>query len=118
MEEFRRIKRLPPYVFSIVDALKIEARRRGEDIIDLGMGNPDIPTPKVIVDKLVEAVQAGTVDSLVAQNPEKMGYIATVTIVKVVKGETVEALVDTGAELVTADRLENDAAIRKLVGLE
>jgi len=56
MEEFRRIKRLPPYVFSIVDALKIEARRRGEDIIDLGMGNPDIPTPRVIIDKLVEAV--------------------------------------------------------------
>jgi alanine-synthesizing transaminase len=56
MEEFRRIKRLPPYVFSIVDALKIEARRKGEDIIDLGMGNPDIPTPKPIVDKLIEAV--------------------------------------------------------------
>ena len=56
MEEFRRIKRLPPYVFSIVDALKIEARRRGEDIIDLGMGNPDIPTPQPIVDKLIEAV--------------------------------------------------------------
>jgi len=56
MEEFRRIKRLPPYVFSIVDALKIEARRRGEDIIDLGMGNPDVPTPKPIIDKLIEAV--------------------------------------------------------------
>jgi len=56
MEEFRRIKRLPPYVFSIVDALKIEARRKGEDIIDLGMGNPDIPTPQPIVDKLMEAV--------------------------------------------------------------
>jgi alanine-synthesizing transaminase len=56
MEEFRRIKRLPPYVFSIVDTLKLEARRRGEDIIDLGMGNPDIPTPKPIVDKLIEAV--------------------------------------------------------------
>jgi alanine-synthesizing transaminase len=56
MEEFRRIKRLPPYVFSIVDALKVAARRRGEDIIDLGMGNPDIPTPQPIVDKLVEAV--------------------------------------------------------------
>jgi alanine-synthesizing transaminase len=56
MEEFRRIKRLPPYVFSIVDALKSESRRKGEDIIDLGMGNPDIPTPQPIVDKLVEAV--------------------------------------------------------------
>ncbi|MBI5286245.1 MAG: alanine transaminase [Deltaproteobacteria bacterium] len=55
MEEFHRIKRLPPYVFNIVTELKMEARRRGEDIIDLGMGNPDQPTPKHIVDKLVEA---------------------------------------------------------------
>ncbi|KAF0120281.1 MAG: alanine-synthesizing transaminase, partial [bacterium] len=45
MEEFQRIKRLPPYVFKIVDELKLEARRRGEDIIDLGMGNPDLATP-------------------------------------------------------------------------
>ncbi|MGD8234775.1 MAG: alanine transaminase [Chromatiales bacterium] len=57
MEEFRRIKRLPPYVFAIVNALKAEARARGEDIIDFGMGNPDQPTPKHIVDKLVEAAQ-------------------------------------------------------------
>jgi alanine-synthesizing transaminase len=57
MEEFHRIKRLPPYVFDIVNNLKAEARRRGEDIIDLGMGNPDQPTPKHIVDKLVEAVR-------------------------------------------------------------
>ena len=56
MEEFHRIKRLPPYVFNIVNDLKIQARRLGEDIIDLGMGNPDQPTPKHIVDKLVEAV--------------------------------------------------------------
>ena len=55
MEEFHRIKRLPPYVFNIVGDLKIEARRRGEDIIDLGMGNPDQPTPPHIVEKLVEA---------------------------------------------------------------
>ena len=55
MFEFNRIKRLPPYVFSIVNNLKIEARHRGEDIIDLGMGNPDGPTPKHIVDKLCEA---------------------------------------------------------------
>jgi alanine-synthesizing transaminase len=55
MFEFSRIKRLPPYVFSIVNNLKIEARHRGEDIIDLGMGNPDGPTPKHIVDKLCEA---------------------------------------------------------------
>jgi alanine-synthesizing transaminase len=57
MEEFHRIKRLPPYVFNIVNDLKVQARRLGEDIIDLGMGNPDQPTPKHIVDKLVEAVQ-------------------------------------------------------------
>jgi len=57
MEEFYRIKRLPPYVFSIVDRLKLEARRRGEDIIDLGMGNPDRATPDHIVDKLVEKVK-------------------------------------------------------------
>jgi alanine-synthesizing transaminase len=56
-EQFGRIKRLPPYVFAIVNTMKIEARRRGEDIIDLGMGNPDLPTPQHIVDKLVEAVQ-------------------------------------------------------------
>lgn len=55
--EFQRIKRLPPYVFNIVGELKAEARRRGEDIIDFGMGNPDQDTPKHIVDKLVEVVQ-------------------------------------------------------------
>ncbi len=54
---FPRIKRLPPYVFAVVNQLKMEARRRGEDIIDLGMGNPDLPTPKHIVDKLIEAAQ-------------------------------------------------------------
>lgn len=57
MEEFRRIKRLPPYVFAIVNELKAAARARGEDIIDFGMGNPDQPTPKHIVDKLCEAAQ-------------------------------------------------------------
>ena len=57
MREFSRIKRLPPYVFNITNELKMEARRRGEDIIDLSMGNPDGPTPKHIVDKLVEAAQ-------------------------------------------------------------
>ena len=55
MEEFSRIQRLPPYVFSITDAMKKSARQRGEDIIDFGMGNPDGATPKHIVDKLVEA---------------------------------------------------------------
>ena len=57
MEEFRRIKRLPPYVFNIVNELKAAARARGEDIIDFGMGNPDQATPAHIVDKLVEAAQ-------------------------------------------------------------
>ncbi len=56
-EEFYRIKRLPPYVFNIVNERKYQARVRGEDIIDLGMGNPDMPTPQHIVDKLVEASQ-------------------------------------------------------------
>jgi alanine-synthesizing transaminase len=57
MREFSRIKRLPPYVFNITNELKMAARRRGEDIIDLSMGNPDGPTPQHIVDKLVEAAQ-------------------------------------------------------------
>jgi alanine-synthesizing transaminase len=57
MHEFSRIKRLPPYVFNITNELKMNARRRGEDIIDLSMGNPDGPTPQHIVDKLVEAAQ-------------------------------------------------------------
>jgi alanine-synthesizing transaminase len=54
-EGFYRLKRLPPYVFAQVQALKLEARHRGEDIIDFGMGNPDQPTPPHIVDKLIEA---------------------------------------------------------------
>ncbi|MEA2460924.1 MAG: alanine-synthesizing transaminase [Actinomycetota bacterium] len=54
--EFRRIERFPPYVFSIVNDIKMAARREGEDIIDLGMGNPDIPTPEPVVEKLKEAV--------------------------------------------------------------
>lgn len=67
MHEFKRIKRLPPYVFAIVNQLKMEARRKGDDIIDLGMGNPDLPTPKHIIDKLVEA----------AQNPKNHRYSAS-----------------------------------------
>ncbi|MEJ2576724.1 MAG: alanine transaminase [Gammaproteobacteria bacterium] len=54
-DAFQRIQRLPPYVFAIVNELKAEARARGEDIIDFGMGNPDQPTPQHIVDKLTEA---------------------------------------------------------------
>jgi len=57
MKEFHRIKQLPPYVLAVVTAAKLEARRRGEDIIDFGMGNPDQPTPPHIVNKLIEAVK-------------------------------------------------------------
>ncbi|MGD8926608.1 MAG: alanine transaminase [Thioalkalispiraceae bacterium] len=57
IDDFPRIKRLPPYVFNIVNELKAAARARGEDIIDFGMGNPDQPTPKHIVDKLIEVSQ-------------------------------------------------------------
>src|SRR6201984_3569856 len=63
-EDFYRIKRLPPYVFSEVNALKARARAAGRDVIDLGMGNPDGPTPSHIVAKLVEAVH----------NPKTHGY--------------------------------------------
>ncbi|MGH7006252.1 MAG: aminotransferase class I/II-fold pyridoxal phosphate-dependent enzyme, partial [Alphaproteobacteria bacterium] len=56
-QEFYRLKRLPPYLFAEVNGMKARARTAGEDIIDLGMGNPDTPTPRHIVDKLIEAVQ-------------------------------------------------------------
>jgi alanine-synthesizing transaminase len=76
MEEFKRIKRLPPYVFSIVNELKVKARARGEDIIDFGMGNPDLATPDHIVDKLVEA----------ARNPRNHRYSASRGITKLRRG--------------------------------
>nr|WP_207146410.1 alanine transaminase [Ectothiorhodospira mobilis] len=57
IDEFPRIKRLPPYVFNIVNDLKAKARARGEDVIDFGMGNPDQPTPSHIVEKLVEVAR-------------------------------------------------------------
>ncbi len=57
MKAFERLNRLPPYVFATVNQIKMEARRAGEDIIDLGMGNPDQGTPKHIVDKLIEAAK-------------------------------------------------------------
>jgi alanine-synthesizing transaminase len=60
MEEFRRLARLPAYVFNVTGELKAAARKRGEDIIDFGMGNPDGATPKFIVDKLIEASQRTT----------------------------------------------------------
>jgi len=64
---FPLIEKLPPYVFAVINQLKLEARRRGEDIIDLGMGNPDLPTPEPIVEKLVEA----------AKNPRNHRYSAS-----------------------------------------
>ncbi len=67
MEDFPRIKRLPPYVLSVVTDLKAKMRKTGEDIIDLGMGNPDLPTPKHIVDKLIEA----------SRNPRNHRYSAS-----------------------------------------
>lgn len=70
--EFPRIKRLPPYLFAEIDRMKLEARKRGEDIVDLGMGNPDLPTPRHIVDKLIEA----------AQNPRNHRYSASRGIYK------------------------------------
>ena len=70
--EFRRINGLPPYVFSVINDLKIEARRAGDDVIDLGFGNPDIPSPDVAVDKLVEA----------ARNPRNHRYSASKGIPK------------------------------------
>ena len=57
MQGFRRMDRLPPYMFKVVDKLKMDLRRDGVDIVDLGMGNPDLPTPRHIVEKLVEAAQ-------------------------------------------------------------
>ncbi|ACQ79220.1 aminotransferase class I and II [Beutenbergia cavernae DSM 12333] len=53
--EFRRIEGLPPYVFTIIDSLKLEARRAGRDVVDLGFGNPDLPSPEIAVEKLAEA---------------------------------------------------------------
>jgi alanine-synthesizing transaminase len=55
--EFRRITNLPPYVFTIINNLKIKARHEGNDVVDLGFGNPDIPSPQIAVDKLIEAAQ-------------------------------------------------------------
>lgn len=75
MHEFQRITRLPPYVFATVDELKLSARQRGEDVIDFGMGNPDLPTPPHIVEKLVEA----------ASNPRNHRYSASRGITKLRK---------------------------------
>jgi alanine-synthesizing transaminase len=89
MDEFYRIKRLPPYVFAIVNDLKSKARARGEDIIDLGMGNPDQETPKHIVDKLVEA----------ARNPRNHRYSASKGITRLRKAVTTWYRARYGVEL-------------------
>jgi len=72
MKSFARLDRLPPYVFATVNQIKMEARRDGKDIIDLGMGNPDLGTPQHIVDKLIEA----------AQKPHNHRYSASMGITK------------------------------------
>ncbi len=72
MEKFARLDRLPPYVFTTVNKIKMDARHAGKDIIDLGMGNPDLATPQHIVDKLIEA----------AQKPQNHRYSASMGITK------------------------------------
>jgi alanine-synthesizing transaminase len=72
MMQFARLERLPPYVFATVNEIKTAARRAGEDIIDLGMGNPDLATPRHIVEKLIEA----------SQKPHNHRYSASMGITK------------------------------------
>jgi alanine-synthesizing transaminase len=72
MQKLTRMERLPPYMFKVVDKLKIDLRREGVDIVDLGMGNPDIPTPRHIVEKLIEA----------AEKPQNYRYSASAGITK------------------------------------
>ena len=72
MKTFARLDRLPPYVIATVNQIKMEARHAGKDIVDLGMGNPDIGTPQHIVDKLTEA----------AQKPQNHRYSASMGITK------------------------------------
>ena len=67
---------------------------------------------------LIKDLQAGNIDALVAQDPETMGFLAVDTLVRHLRGEEVDAVIDTGVELVTRERLENDLELRKLVGLE
>ena len=101
--EFQRIKRLPPYVFSIIDGMKMEARREGEDIVDFGMGNPDLPTPPHVVAKLVEAaIQAGQSPLLGftwhLQTPRCHLLIGTSGAIKSTSIPTAEAIVTIGAK--------------------
>ncbi len=96
MTGFARLDRLPPYVFATVNELKMERRRAGEDIIDMGMGNPDLATPPHIVDKLVEA----------AQKPHNHRYSASMGITRLRKaiadwyGERYDVDIDLNSEAI------------------
>src|SRR3954468_18403128 len=87
--EFRRIPGLPPYVFTIIDGLKVEARRAGRDVIDLGFGNPDIPSPDLTVEKLAEA----------AHNPRNHRYSSSRGIPKLREAVAARYLRRFGVEL-------------------
>jgi alanine-synthesizing transaminase len=87
--EFRRITGLPPYVLGIINALKLEARRDGADVIDLGFGNPDIPSPDVAVEKLAEA----------ARNPRNHRYSQSIGIPNLRKAVADRYLTKWGVEL-------------------
>ena len=87
--EFRRIPGLPPYVFTIIDGIKLEARRAGRDVVDLGFGNPDLPSPAIAVEKLGEA----------ARNPRNHRYSASRGIPKLRQAVADHYLRSFGVEL-------------------
>ena len=93
------------------DAALDDLRKSGVDVNVVFVGFDTSP-------KLIEELQAGRIDALVAQDPQTMGYLAVETLVRHLRGEEVEPIIDTGVELVTKDRLEKEPEIRKLVGLE
>ena len=84
MIQFARLDRLPPYVFATVNEIKMEARRADKDIIDLGMGNPDLETPRHIVDKLIEAAErlglvlSGPHAAILIQGDDRLGALLDV----------------------------------------
>lgn len=88
---------------------------------DLRKGGIEVDTKHIGFDtspKLIQKLQDGSITALVSQDPKKMGYVAVETLVKHLRGEPVDPVIDTGVEIVTKDRLENEPAIRQLVGLE
>ncbi len=88
---------------------------------DLRKGGIEVDTKHIGFDtspKLIEGVQQGAIEALVSQDPKRMGYLAVETLVKHLRGEPIEPIVDTGVEIVTKARLENEPKIRQLVGLE